>query len=105
MAFASAVERDKERKTHDRRMRYIQAFHNDALTPQEIADFKKEFPREWADAFKVKRSAEMKAERDALIEECTSPIPPNMQYMAQEEWLRRNNLLLAAILKHLTRDL
>lgn len=52
-----------------------------------------------------KRRQEEIDERDALIEECTSPIPPNMQYMAQEEWLRRNNLLLAAILKHLTRDL
>lgn len=50
-------------------------------------------------------AATARSARAALIEECTGPIQPNMQFMATEEWLRRNNLLLAAILKHLTKDL
>lgn len=42
---------------------------------------------------------------DRLIEECTADMLPNQVHREVEELLRRNNLLLAAILKQLTRDL
>lgn len=52
-----------------------------------------------------KRRQEEIDECDALIAECTEPMLPNQVHREVEEQLRRNNLLLAAILKHLTRDL